>query len=116
MNVSELSYVVKAGINRPVFTTKEGYIFVESWFFTHSCVAMTHENPLCKHLLTKKFLKGGFDCILKRTGEFLEAVCQRGKVTRGCNSSRKHSFDSVNCARTYHMAILQVELRAEMQV
>ena len=42
-----------AGINRPVFT-KEGYIFVESWFFTHSYVAMTHENPLCKLLLTKK--------------------------------------------------------------
>ena len=40
---------VKAGINRPVFT-KEGYLSVESWFFTHSYVAMTHENLLCKRL------------------------------------------------------------------
>ena len=42
--------LVKAGINQPVLTM-EDYLFVESWFFnTHSYVAMTHENPLCKHL------------------------------------------------------------------
>ena len=32
--------LVKASINRSVFT-KEDYLFVESWFFTQSYVAMT---------------------------------------------------------------------------
>ena len=73
VTVSNIWASLKAGINQPVFT-KEGYLFVESWFFTYSCVAMTHENPLCKYLLTKIPPKKGFDCILKRTGEFLEAV------------------------------------------
>ena len=27
-------------------------------------------------------------CVLKRTGEFLEAVSQRGKVARGCNKQQ----------------------------
>ena len=43
-NIWESMELVKAGINRPVFT-KECYLFVESWFFTHSYVAMTYENP-----------------------------------------------------------------------
>ena len=52
-NICVFMELVRTGINLPVFT-KEGYLFVESWFVTHSYVAMTYENLLCKRLLTRK--------------------------------------------------------------
>ena len=47
--------LVKAGINQPVFTKERVFVCGKLVLkFTHSYVAMTHENPLCMRLLTRK--------------------------------------------------------------